>query len=48
MRFVNIKGSCSEIIESLRNMGVQNEMFLGGIDELELVINYIDSLRSFS
>jgi histidyl-tRNA synthetase len=45
LRFVNIKGSCSEIIENLRNMGVQNEMFLGGIDELELVINYIDSFK---
>ncbi len=45
LKFVNIKGSCSEIIDSLRKMGIQNEMFLEGIDELELVINYIDSFK---
>lgn len=45
LKFVNIKGSCSEIIDSLRKMEIQNEMFLEGIDELELVINYIDSFK---
>lgn len=45
LRFVGIKGSCSEIIESLRQMGIQNEMFTEGIDELELVINYIDAFK---
>ncbi len=45
LKFVNIKGSCSEIIDSLRKMEIQNEMLLEGIDELELVINYIDSFK---
>lgn len=43
--FVGIKGSCSEIIKKLRQLSVNNEMFTEGIDELELVINYIDALK---
>ncbi len=43
--FVGIKGSCSDIIESLRKLQVKNEMFNEGIDELELVINYINAFK---
>ncbi len=45
LRFVGIKGNSSEIIESLRQLGIPNEMFTEGIDELELVINYIDAFK---
>lgn len=43
--FVNIKGSCCEIIKSLRELGNNNEMFIEGINELEQVVNYIDSFK---
>ena len=43
--FVGIKGNCSDIIESLRKLQVKNEMFTEGIDELELVINYINAFK---
>ena len=43
--FVSTKGSCRDIIKHLREMNVQNEMFNEGIDELELVVNYIDSFK---
>ncbi len=45
LKFVGIKGSCNEIIESLRKLQVNNDMFTEGIDELELVINYIDAFK---
>ncbi len=45
VKFVGIKGSCREIIENLRRLEVSNDMFLEGIDELELVINYIDAFK---
>ncbi len=45
LRFVNIKGSCGEIIESLRKLEIDNELFTEGVNELELVINYIDSFK---
>ncbi len=45
LRFVNIKGSCSEIIANLRELEIDNEMFNEGIDELESVVNYIDSFK---
>ncbi|WP_313558722.1 ATP phosphoribosyltransferase regulatory subunit, partial [Ruminiclostridium cellobioparum] len=38
-------GSCREIIENLRRLEVSNDMFSEGIDELELVINYIDAFK---
>lgn len=43
--FVGIKGSTSEIISSLRKLEIQNDMFNEGIDELELVINYISAFK---
>ncbi len=45
VKFVGIKGSCREIIENLRRLEVSNDMFSEGIDELELVINYIDAFK---
>ena len=43
--FVAIKGSCTEIIDSLKAMNVQNDVFNEGIGELELVIDYINSFK---
>lgn len=45
INFVSIKGSCSEIIKSLRELGNVNEIFAEGIDELEAVVNYIDAFK---
>jgi len=45
LRFVNIKGNCSDIIKSLRELKIDNVIFIEGIDELELVINYINSFK---
>lgn len=45
LKFVNIKGSCSEIINSLRELQIDNETFVTGVDELELVLNYIESFK---
>ncbi|MHB8065209.1 MAG: histidine--tRNA ligase, partial [Ruminiclostridium sp.] len=45
LNFVNIKGSCSEIVKSLRKLKIENEIFNEGIAELELVVNYIDSFK---
>ncbi len=45
VKFVSIKGSCREIIDNLRRLEVSNDMFSEGIDELELVINYIDAFK---
>lgn len=45
IKFVNIKGNCGEIIKSLRELGIENELFNEGIDELELVVNYIDAFK---
>jgi histidyl-tRNA synthetase len=45
LKFVNIKGSCHEVIDSLRKLKAENETFVEGINELESVINYIDSFK---
>lgn len=41
MNFIKIKGSNEEIITSLKEMNLQNELFSTGINELEQTINYI-------
>lgn len=41
IRFIKIKGSGSEIVESLKEMQVENELFVTGIDELSKVCGYI-------
>lgn len=45
LSFVNIKGSSSEIVKSLRELQIENEMFVDGVNELEMVVNYIDSFK---
>ncbi len=45
LEFVGTKGSCRDIIKYLKEMNIQNDMFNEGIDELELVVNYIDSFK---
>ncbi len=45
LEFVGIKGSCKDIISSLRKLEIQNPMFTEGVDELELVINYITDFK---
>ncbi|MBO4428553.1 MAG: histidine--tRNA ligase [Clostridia bacterium] len=39
--FVSIAGSTDEIISSLRKIGCENEKFLDGVDELDVVVGYI-------
>ena len=39
MNFISIKGTNNEIIESLRVLGISDEVFNEGIDELEYVVN---------
>lgn len=40
--FMNISGTREEVIPKLREMRVQNEMFLAGIDELEQVLMMLE------
>ena len=39
--FIGISGNCDEIISSLRKLGCDNEKFILGVDELDIVIAYI-------
>ncbi|MBQ8044403.1 MAG: histidine--tRNA ligase [Clostridia bacterium] len=41
MQFISIKGTQDEVIVSLKGLGVSNEMYSEGIDELEQVVNGI-------
>lgn len=41
MEFINIKGENNEIIASLNNLAIENEMFKEGLEELTQVVNYI-------
>ncbi|WP_110462179.1 histidine--tRNA ligase [Ruminiclostridium sufflavum] len=45
LKFVNIKGSCRDIVSSLRELGIDNAVFAEGVNELELVLNYIASFK---
>jgi histidyl-tRNA synthetase len=42
LNFIKITGSNSEIINSLKKLGLDNEKFLEGVDELEQTINFLD------
>ena len=44
IKFLNINGSCKDIINSLRNLNYADETFNLGIEELETVINNISTL----
>ena len=39
--FIGISGNCDEIISALRGIGCDNEKFLTGVDELDVVVGYI-------
>lgn len=39
--FINIKGSNDEILNSLKKLGIEDEVFKEGLEELEKVIDYI-------
>ena len=39
--FISINGSNDEIVEKLRNMNINNEVFTKGIDEIKAVIDYL-------
>lgn len=41
IKFISINGTNNEVINSLRNLNIDNETFNKGIDELEYVINNI-------
>lgn len=41
MKFINIKGNNDEIVSALNNLGVENEEFKLGVDELSMVVRYI-------
>ena len=45
MDFISINGDTFEKIEKLRKLGVNNEIFALGVDELEYVINNLKSLN---
>ena len=45
LSFVKIKGSNENILNSLKNLNIENETFINGINELETVIN---SLRAMN
>ena len=52
MNFIEIRGSRAEVVEKLRGLGISNEMFGSGVDELDAVLSmleadgYADSVRA--
>ncbi|HEX9060683.1 MAG TPA: histidine--tRNA ligase [Clostridia bacterium] len=44
LEFISIKGSKAEVIDKLKALNVQNETFINGVDELEQVTGYTESL----
>jgi len=45
MKFININGSNDEIISSLKKLGIENETFNKGLNELEIVINNLRNMN---
>lgn len=41
INFIKIKGNKKEVINSLKQLGIENEVFIEGVDELEKVVHYI-------
>ena len=41
MEFISIKGSNSDIINSLKNNGIKDDIYMSGVSELECVINLL-------
>lgn len=42
MQFVSIEGSNAEVLEALRGLGIDNELFDTGVEELSEVVHYIE------
>ncbi|QBD85375.1 histidine--tRNA ligase [Clostridium tetani] len=45
INFINIKGTKSEIIKSLKELDIENDVFKEGVYELEKVVHYIKSFN---
>ncbi len=43
--FISIKGNNDEVIKSLRNLNINNEVFIEGVNELEIVVKYMSMLE---
>lgn len=43
INFISIKGSSEEILESLSNLNIENEVFNEGLNELKTVVEYIEA-----
>lgn len=41
LEFINIKGTNEEVINKLESLGIENEIFKEGLDELKTVVEYI-------
>ena len=44
INFIKIKGTNAEILESLKSIEVENQVFEMGLQEMSTVIHYIKSL----
>ena len=45
INFINIKGTNDEVIKSLKELNIENDVFKEGVEELEKVIHYIGSFN---
>ncbi|MCR1971517.1 histidine--tRNA ligase [Clostridium cochlearium] len=45
INFINIKGSKEDVIKSLKELNIENDVFKEGVEELEKVIHYIGSFN---
>lgn len=45
INFINIKGTKSEVIKSLKELDIENDVFKEGVYELEKVVHYIKSFN---
>ena len=45
MNFISISGTNNEQLQRLKELGISNDTFNDGINELESVINYINMLK---
>ena len=44
IRFINIKGSNNEVLQLLRECGISNENYLAGLNELAMVVDFMEAL----
>lgn len=45
LQFIGIKGSKAEVIAGLKELGVEDALFVQGLEELEKVSGYVDSFK---